>query len=164
MAGEHPRHRLVSWDEFHRDCRRLTRRLQPLGPFAALVAVTRGGLVPAGIVAHELGIRAIETVSIASYGEGNQRGEVRLVKGLDPAFAAGRGADVLVVDDLVDSGETARALRGLLPHAHLAAVYAKPAGRPLIDTFVDEVAQDTWIYFPWDLGLDVQAPLVDPTP
>ena len=106
----------------------------------------------------------IETVSIASYGEGNQRGAVRLIKGLDPAFAAGRGAGVLVVDALVDSGETARVLRGLLPEAHLAAVYAKPAGRPLVDTFVEEVAQETWIYFPWDLGLTVQAPLVDPGP
>ena len=161
---ERPRHRMVSWDEFHRDCRALTRRLEPLGPFTALVAVTRGGLVPAGIVARELGIRAVETVPIASYGEGNRRGEVRVIKALGPALAAWRGAGVLVIDDLVDSGETARVVRELLPAAHLAVVYAKPAGRSLVDTFVDEVAQDTWIDFPWDLGLHVQAPLVDRGP
>ena len=43
--------------------------------------------------------------------------------------------------------------------SHFAAVYAKPAGRPLIDTFVTEVSQDTWIYFPWDMGLAYQAPI-----
>ncbi len=162
MEGGHPRQRLVSWDEFHRDCRVLARRLKALGPFTALVAVTRGGLVPAGIVARELGIRAIETISIVSYGEGDRRGAVRVIKGLGPGLATGRG--VLVVDDLVDSGETARVVRGLLPDAHLATVYAKPAGRPLVDTFVDEVAQDTWIHFPWDLGLGIQAPLADRGP
>ena len=47
----------------------------------------------------------------------------------------------------------------MLPNAHFAAVYAKPAGRPLIDTFVTEVSQDTWIYFPWDMGLAYQAPI-----
>ena len=57
----------------------------------------------------------------------------------------------LIVDDLVDTGETARALRKMLPRAHFATAYAKPAGRPLVDTFVTEVSQDTWIFFPWDM-------------
>ncbi len=148
------RHRLVSWNEFHRDCRALARRLERLGPFTALVAVTRGGLVPAGILARELDIRTIETISIVSYGDENRRGEVRVVKAVGPAFAAAGGNGLLVVDDLVDSGETARVVRGLLPNAHYATVYAKPAGLPLVDTFVGEVTQDTWIDFPWDLGPD----------
>ncbi len=47
----------VSWDEFHRDARALAWRLAAAGPFESIVAVTRGGLVPAAIVARELGIR-----------------------------------------------------------------------------------------------------------
>jgi len=54
----------VSWDEFHRDARALAWRLAAAGPFQAIVAVTRGGLVPAAIVARELGLRVIETISI----------------------------------------------------------------------------------------------------
>ncbi len=69
------------------------------------------------------------------------------------------GAGVLVVDDLVDTGATAKLVRELLPRAHFATVYAKPLGRPLVDTFVTEVSQDTWIYFPWDLGLAYTAPI-----
>ena len=149
----------VSWDEFHRDCRALARRLGSLGSFSAVVAVTRGGLVPAAVVARELDIRVVETVSVVSYGADDRRGATRVVKGVADAFIEAGGAGVLVVDDLVDSGETARLLRGLLPRAHLAVVYAKPAGAALVDTFVTAVAQDTWIHFPWDLGLSFQAPL-----
>lgn len=149
----------VSWDQFHRDCRALAWRLSGLGPFSAMVTVTRGGLVPAAIVARELSIRTIETLSVASYRGETQQGEARILKGLAPAFTSGEGADILVVDDLVDTGQTARILRKLLPKAHFATVYAKPLGRPLVDTFVTEVSQDTWIYFPWDLGLSFQTPI-----
>jgi hypothetical protein len=37
--------------------------------------------------------------------------------------------------------------------------YAKPIGRPMVDTFITEVSQDTWIYFPWDTGLAFQPPI-----
>ena len=153
----------VSWDQFHRDCRALAWRLSALGPFSAMVTVTRGGLVPAAIVARELSIRVIETVSISSYhsesGAESTQGAATILKGMAPALTVGGGEGILIVDDLVDTGQTARVMRDLLPKAHLATVYAKPAGRPIVDTFVTEVSQDTWIYFPWDLGLSFQTPI-----
>jgi len=69
------------------------------------------------------------------------------------------GKGLLVVDDLVDTGTTARFVKQLLPESHLATVYAKPAGKPLVDSFVTEVSQDTWIYFPWDLSLQFAQPI-----
>jgi xanthine phosphoribosyltransferase len=149
----------VSWDAFHRDARALAWRLSAIGGFSAIVAVTRGGLVPAGIVARELGIRVVETICVASYHEENQRGEVEVLKGLSDTILSRPGEDVLIVDDLVDTGATAKAVRELLPRAHFATVYAKPQGRPMVDTFVTEVSQDTWIFFPWDTGLTFQAPI-----
>lgn len=150
----------VSWDQFHRDCRALAWRLSAAGPFDALVAITRGGLVPAAIVARELGIRTIETVCIASYHDYDSQGGLQVLKGVSEAvLALGRDAKVLVIDDLVDTGKTAKEVRDMLPHAHFATIYAKPLGRPLVDTFVTEVSQDTWIYFPWDMGLTFQEPL-----
>jgi xanthine phosphoribosyltransferase len=71
----------------------------------------------------------------------------------------GSGKGVLVIDDLVDTGKTAKVVRAMLPNAHFATVYAKPAGRPMVDTFVTEVSQDTWIYFPWDMGLAYVEPI-----
>jgi xanthine phosphoribosyltransferase len=151
----------VSWDQFHRDARALAWRLAETGPFAAIVCITRGGLVPAAIVARELGIRLIETVCVASYDHITQ-GELRLLKTVAADIAAlggGRGKGVLVVDDLVDTGRTIALVRELLPQAQVAAVYAKPLGRPLVDTFITEVSQDTWIFFPWDTGLAFQPPI-----
>ena len=151
----------VSWDEFHRDARALAWRLSAAGPFEAIVAVTRGGLVPAAIVARELGIRVIETVCVASYDHISQ-GELRMLKAVADSIIAlggGDGKGVLIVDDLVDTGKTAKLVRDILPSAHFATVYAKPMGRPMVDTFITEVSQDTWIFFPWDTGLAFQPPI-----
>ncbi|MFO1120972.1 MAG: xanthine phosphoribosyltransferase [Hyphomicrobiales bacterium] len=149
----------VSWDQFHRDARALAWRLNGAGPFQAIVAVTRGGLVPAAIVARELGIRVIETVGVASY-DYERQGELKVLKQIGASIAGDNGgASVLIVDDLVDTGATAKVVREMLPRAHFATVYAKPAGRPLVDTFITEVSQDTWIYLPWDMGLQFTPPI-----
>jgi xanthine phosphoribosyltransferase len=152
----------VSWDQFHRDARALAWRLSGQGEWQAIVCITRGGLVPAAIVARELGIRVIETVGVASYHDYKDQGQLEVVKPVDRALIdmeGGGGKGILIIDDLVDTGATARVVRDMLPKAHFATVYAKPKGRPLVDTFVTEVSQDTWIYFPWDLGFAFQPPI-----
>ncbi|MCB1439849.1 MAG: xanthine phosphoribosyltransferase [Nitratireductor sp.] len=156
----------VSWDQFHRDCKALAWRLTGLaeakGEFKAIVAITRGGLVPAAIIARELGIRNIETVCIASYHEYKDQGDLVVIKGISEKLIAGTGGEgegVLVIDDLTDTGKTALKVREMLPKAHIATVYAKPKGVPTADTFVTEVSQDTWIYFPWDMEMSYVEPI-----
>ena len=150
----------VSWDQFHRDARALAWRLAASGPFEAIVAITRGGLVPAAIIARELDLRVVETVCVASYHDYRNQGGLKVLKTIAAEVAKfDGGAKILVVDDLVDTGATAKVVREMLPKAHFATVYAKPLGRPLVDTFVTEVSQDTWIYFPWDMGLAFQPPI-----
>ena len=149
----------VSWDQFHRDARALAWRLNGAGPFQSVVCITRGGLVAAAVVARELGIRVIETVCVASYDHTDQ-GDLRVLKRVAAEVVGdGQGRGILIVDDLVDTGKTARIVRDMIPNAHFATVYAKPMGRPMVDTFVTEVSQDTWIYFPWDTGLAFQPPI-----
>ncbi len=151
----------VSWDQFHRDARALAWRLSAAGPFRAVVAVTRGGLVPAAVVARELGIRVIETICVASY-DYDKQGQVSVLKKVADEIAGDdKGKGVLIVDDLVDTGATARVVREMMPQAHFATVYAKPSGRPLVDTFITEVSQDTWIYLPWDMDLQFAPPIRD---
>ena len=150
----------VSWEELHRNARALSWRLLEQGPWKGIIAITRGGLVPAAILARELDIRLIDTVCISSYAstdDGDKsQGELQLLKA-----AAGDGEGMLLVDDLVDTGKTAKYVRELLPKAHFATVYAKPSGKPLVDTFVTEVSQDTWIRFPWDMEYSFSTPLAD---
>ncbi len=117
-----------------------------MGPWQGIVAITRGGMIPAAIIARELECRLVETISVATYDE-EARGEPVVLKS---ASAAGDGSGFLIVDDLVDRGATARLVRALLPKAHFACLYAKPAGQNVADTFVAEVAQDVWVLFPWD--------------
>ncbi|SIQ04545.1 xanthine phosphoribosyltransferase [Rhizobium sp. RU20A] len=150
----------VSWDQFHRDARALAWRLADSAEsWRAIVCITRGGLVPAAIVCRELNIRLIETVCVASYHDYTSQGEMVVLKGITEELRTDGGKGVLVIDDLTDTGKTVAMVRDMLPDAHYAAVYAKPKGRPLIDTFVTEVSQDTWIYFPWDMGFTYQEPI-----
>ena len=151
----------VSWDQFHRDARALAWRLSGNGPFTAIVCITRGGLVPAAIISRELGIRLIDTMCIASYHDYKTQSGLMVLKDVDDKLAERGGEGILVVDDLVDTGKTARLVRDMLPEAHFATVYAKPKGRPLVDTFITEVSQDTWIFFPWDTALSFQPPIRD---
>jgi xanthine phosphoribosyltransferase len=146
----------VSWEQLHRDARALAWRLAEQEPWQRIVAITRGGLVPAAIVSRELEVRLVDTICVSSY-DHQAQGELTILKSIQ---GDGDGEGTLIVDDLVDTGKTAKVVRELLPKAHLATVYAKPAGRPLVDTFVTEVSQDTWIHFPWDLELQFVKPIV----
>src|SRR5690606_26012137 len=120
--------------------------------------------VPAAIIARELNIRVIESVSVKSYDHQSQ-GKVRVIKPInaDLIAADAAGEKILIVDDLVDTGATARVVRDMLPNAHLATVYAKPQGRDLVDSFITEVSQDTWIFFPWDLDFTYAPPITGGT-
>lgn len=143
---------VISWPELHRDARYLAELLHQRGPWKGIIAITRGGLVPAALIARELEIRLIDTICVTSYtagaggGAAQEQGGVAILKGV-----VGDGDGFLLVDDLVDTGRTAQVVRKLLPKAHFATLYAKPAGRPIVDTCVKEFKQNKWIYFPWDI-------------
>ena len=157
----------VSWDQLHRDARALAWRLGEMREWKAVIAITRGGLVPAAIIARELDIRLIDTICITTYAgaAGERAATLSNSKTLKAASSQVLEQvdeeDVLIIDDLVDTGTTARVVREMLPQAHLATIYAKPAGRPLVDTYVTEVSQDTWIFLPWDLELAFAKPIAD---
>ncbi|MAH06015.1 MAG: xanthine phosphoribosyltransferase [Pseudomonadota bacterium] len=148
---------LITWEQMHRDSKALAWRLIDKGPWKGIVAITRGGMVPACIIARELDVRLMETYCISSYDHDNQR-NANILKGPE---AAGDGEGWLVIDDLVDSGNTFRIAREHLPKAHFAAIYGKEQGIPTVDTFVTEVSQDTWIHFPWDMTVQYVAPLAE---
>ncbi len=149
----------VSWDQLHRDARALAWRLESSRPesgWRGVVAITRGGMAPAMIVSRELDIRTVDTISVKSY-DHQTRTEAQVLKAPNAALM-GDGAGILIVDDLVDTGKTLELVRELYPKAHFATVYAKPKGRDMVDTFITEVSQDTWIFFPWDMALQYVEP------
>lgn len=137
----------LTWDQFAADTAKLCDKLrQQDKKWHILVAIARGGLVPAAIIANQLGIRWVDTVCINSYDDETfQQQELQILKELKS-----NNQDILVIDDLVDSGKTFALVKEMLPKAHYAAIYAKPSGKTSADTYLKEVSQDTWLVFPWE--------------
>ena len=134
----------VSWDRLQNDIRDLCKDLEGR-TFKGIIAIARGGLIPTGLFAQEMGLRNIDTLCVQSYDAMSQRDGVTVDKGVEHD-----GEGWLLIDDLVDTGKTARIVREMLPKALFVTVYAKPEGRPLVDRFHTEVPQDTWVVFPWE--------------
>lgn len=151
----------ISWEQLQNDCRALAWKLLDVrNDWERIVAIARGGLIPAAIIARELNVRVVDTVCISSYTLRNQGDGIDILKRPDLADMNERW---LIIDDLVDTGRTAGAVKEMFPEIHFATVYAKPEGRPLVDTFITEVSQETWILFPWDAFQTTTfvAPIVD---
>ena len=135
----------ISWEDAAALAEKLAAELMPRrNEFRTIIAITRGGMVPAAIVARRLDITYVDTVGISSY-EDKVQGQVRVIK-----TVPGNGEGCLVIDDLVDRGTTAQTVRQLLPKSFIAVLYAKPSGRPFADLAMQEVPQDMWIEFPWE--------------
>ena len=78
-----PKRFIVSWDQFHRDSRALAWRLvEKRDEWKGIIAITRGGMIPAGIVARELEIKLIETIGISSYDDKVQR-QTKVIKNIN---------------------------------------------------------------------------------
>lgn len=166
MQGTQPGSRIMSapqkhldmpltWDEISLHAQSLALKLADKGPWKGVVAITTGGMVPACIIARHLKIKHIDTLCISSYDDQSQR-KAQVIKAAD----AGDGTGWLVIDDLSDTGNTFRTARALMPNAHYAALYAKPAGEDAVDTYIMSVSTDTWLHFPWETN---EASYIAPT-
>lgn len=137
----------LSWEDVHAGVRLLAAKIKDSGrSYDRIIAVSRGGLLPAGILAYELNIRNCGAVCISSYDGDCMRADSEVELADAPQNI---DAGTLIVDDLADSGRTFRILRRLYPQASYAAVYSKAKGRDTVDYCAAEMPDD-WIVFPWD--------------
>ncbi len=137
----------ISWEEFHQDTKDLCQKIKATGKYNKIIAVSRGGLIPAGIIAYELDIRNNEAINFSSYDNDEQR------KTQDIEFAAEVGnvdENTLIIDDLADSGQTFQILRQHYPQARFVTVYAKEQGAKQVDIYAKDIP-NKWIVFPWDI-------------
>ncbi len=146
----------ISWDGIQAACAQIAARIIEDGrSFERVLAITRGGLFPAGIIARELDIRQVETIGIDTYDDQEQKSEPAIIKLCREEFLK----DTLIIDDLVDTGATIKKLKDQTDNCYFVAVFAKPEGLPLVDLYHSEVPQDTWIRFPWDTRRQYSEPL-----
>lgn len=130
----------VTWEQVHRDALRLANKLKEIQKFDAILAVCRGGLVPAALIARELNIHVIDTVCFDT----NQNQE-HIIK-----ISSLPDKNLLVIDDIVNTGNTAKTVHKLFPAAHYASLYIKEDYKTLIDSYITAVDQNTWFIFPWE--------------
>ncbi|AAM67801.1 xanthine phosphoribosyltransferase [Buchnera aphidicola] len=147
---------IVTWDMLQIHTRILAHRLlKTKNAWNGIIAVSRGGLVPSAILARELGIRCVDTVCIASYNYDCLQKNRKIIK-----KARGDGEKIIVVDDLVDTGGTAKIIRNLYPKAYFVTIFAKPLGRLLVDDYIIDIDQNIWIEQPWDMSISYISPLI----
>lgn len=137
----------VHWEEFHQDVKHLANKIKKENiKYNKIIAVSRGGLVPAGILAYELDISNCHSINVSTYSNYTQNKVEKLEIVEDLGIV---DENTLVVDDLSDTGQTFRLLRNRFPQARFVAVYSKPAGLEAVDVYAREFP-DNWIVFPWD--------------
>ena len=137
----------IDWKTFQKDTIALAEKVKGLGPWDGIIAVARGGLIPAAILGNVLGIKRIDTICISSYSDETKKQEAnaKILKEIE-----NRPGKWLIVDDLVDTGSTAKIIKQHMPKAFIACVYAKPQGKPTVDIYEKDIPQETWIVFPWE--------------
>lgn len=138
----------ISWTEFHQDVKNLCKKIkQSDRKYNKIVAISRGGFIPAGIIAYELDIRNTSVVNIISY---NGAEQTKLEK-IDNLEIVGKVDDkTLIIDDLSDSGQTIKVMRQNFPKGTYVTIYAKEKGKSFPDIY-EKAMPDKWLVFPWDI-------------
>lgn len=136
----------ISWNQFDQDIFSLYKMIEIQNWDIKLIcAVTRGGLAPVAKLSYLLDIRNIEVIGMYSY-KGTER--VDLVR-LNDLTTNLDDRQILIVDDLSDTGRTFKEIREQFPEANYVSLYTKPLGTAYTDVFVKEFPQDVWLEFPW---------------
>jgi len=146
---------IVSWEVLDGLVAQLARRLASQ-PFDVMLAITRGGLVPAGMLAYRLRIRNILVAAVEFYDDRGQPGPhpTFLQFPADPLL---RGQRVLIVDEVWDSGTTIHAVTARVLQAGgiptTAVLHWKPA-RSVVpgEPDVHAVTTDAWVVYPFKAG------------
>lgn len=135
----------VSWKDFKKDTLSMAKQIEAFvaeRPNVVLVAVTRDGLFPTGIIAHKLGLHRIDTITLL------HKSQVLFQRPDAPNKEAIES--LLFVDSICDSGRTVQTLKGFYPSAQFAATYVREGQEELLDIYGKKITHSDWIKFPWD--------------
>ncbi|HTT26157.1 MAG TPA: phosphoribosyltransferase, partial [Thermoplasmata archaeon] len=161
MSSEFPRCRRTDWAEAERWADTVATQVRRAGSVPeSIVALTRGGWVPARLMADRLGVKRLVAVRAQHWGiTATRTGKAELTEGLSGPI---RGDSVLVVDDITDTGES----------LELATAYVRDSGARSVESaafvhiahskfvptyYAEEIPRDQWIWvvFPWNYWEDL---------
>lgn len=143
---------IMTWDIFGRASRELAQAIADDGYEPDMIlAIARGGLLPAGALGYALAVKNIYTMNVEFYTGVDERREVPLILPPVPDFQLVRQAKVLIVDDVADTGGTLKVVKefcaGKVVEVRAACLYEKPHSVVKCDYAWKRT--DQWINFPW---------------
>ena len=144
--------RYIGWAEYGSLTEALAEKVRSSGKtFDLVIGIARGGIPVAMVVSDRLGVR-IDTITVRSYSGIAERGSVRILSSLIEDV---KGKCVLLVDDLVDQGDTMSGVRGFLSEkgakvVETAVLFKKPWSKTHPDYFLETSGE--WMVFPFELS------------
>jgi hypoxanthine phosphoribosyltransferase len=150
-----PERDVVTWDDLDALVARLAEQLAASAPPDVVLAISRGGLVPAGMLAYRLGWRNMLVGSVVVYDDDGRMGDARFLE--FPPDEHLRDKRVVVIDEVWDSGTTIAAvverIRAAGGEPVTAVLHYKPA-RSRVDLVPDHhvVETDAWVVYPFKAG------------
>ncbi len=143
----------MSWNQIHSAARVNYESLRETFAPTSILAITRGGLIPAALFAYFFDVKKISVVGMERLGTEDGGRYVHRLNDF-PSYSEEEQETLLIVDDVADTGITAEVVRQFYPKAKIVTLSAKPAGRDKVDRYSIVVPQDTWIVFPWAVDSD----------
>lgn len=138
--------KIISPEQVEAACRLMSQQIKAQTPQGyTIAAVSRGGLMPAALVAHYLNYKNILFIRLSSYDDNQEQAEI-----IDTTTDIVPDSETTyIIDDICDSGETVRYLRQKYPHAKIFTLINKnPTVKPDFAPITEP--QGLWINFPWE--------------
>ena len=134
----------LSYHDIHTDCIELAKKIKKKYKPEKLILISRGGLIPGSIIANYLGIQDVDVIALKTYADRKRSKEIKVYKRLKSE------KKLVVIDDLVDSGETANIVKEMMPNSKFAVLYAKTSGKKQADLHLYNFKDSDWLVFPWE--------------
>ncbi len=151
-SASNSNHTYISWGSYGKLARSLARSVKASRQrFDLAIGIARGGVPLALVLADELGLRT-EIINVKSYTGIKQREKPRILSTLTNGV---KGKRVLLIDDLIDEGDTMKLVTGHIrcmspTEIKTAVLFKKPQSKFNPDFCLQTV--DKWIVFPWELS------------
>jgi xanthine phosphoribosyltransferase len=134
----------LSYHDIHTDCIELAKKIKKKYKPEKLILISRGGLIPGSIIANYLGIQDVDVIALKTYADRKRSKEIKVYKRIKSE------KKLVVIDDLVDSGETAKIVKEMMPNSKFVVLYAKTSGKKQADLHLFDFKDSDWLVFPWE--------------
>ena len=134
----------LSYHDIHTDCIELAKKIKKKYKPEKLILISRGGLIPGSIIANYLGIQDVDVIALKTYADRKRSKEIKVYKRIKSE------KKLVVIDDLVDSGETAKIVKEMMPNSKFVVLYTKTSGKKQADLHLYDFKDSDWLVFPWE--------------